>query len=135
MLRLGQTILLTKNIPKLTSFLCEIFDLEIDNSRDSVRLVNEDLSFLLIERADILHGHSDMFLDFFVDSPTQLLEIKEKFEFFKYKSENHQAAGDRTCAISNYTCEIKDIGPMQFIFIVDPDARRWKITYNNLNNA
>lgn len=131
MLKLGQIILFTKSIAKLSTFMCEIFDLEIDNSRDSVRLVNEDFNFLLIERSDLLHGHNDVMIDIFVNDFNELSALKGKFEFYQYRQ--NQSSVDGLESNRDYVCEIKDIGIMQFVFMVDPDGRRWKISHQNLS--
>lgn len=131
MLKLGQIILFTKSIAKLSTFMCEIFDLEIDNSRDSVRLVNEDFNFLLIERGDLLHGHNDIMIDVFVSDFNELESLKGKFEFYQYRQ--NQSSVDGLESNRDYICEIKDIGIMQFVFMIDPDGRRWKISHQNLS--
>ncbi|WP_157680654.1 hypothetical protein [Bacteriovorax sp. Seq25_V] len=113
---------------RLTSFLSDLFDLEIDNSRDSIRLVNEDLSFLIIEREEKLNNQGTLMLDFFVSSLDELHQIKDKYQFLNYR-QNSLSTDGTALGLSTQPIEIKEAGDMSFFFFTDPDQRRWKVSY------
>ncbi len=127
MIVLGQIVLFTKNKMRLTSFLSDLFDLEIDNSKDSVRLVNEDLSFLIIERDENLNNQGTLMLDFFVSSFDELRHIRDKYQFLNYRQNSLNQDGT-SHALSAQAIEIKEAGEMSFFFFTDPDQRRWKVS-------
>lgn len=126
MITLGQIILFTKDKGLMVSFLSDLFDLEIDNSKESIRLVNEDLSFLVIEKK-VSNQNTNMMIDLFVSTEEGLHELRDKYEFINYR---HQTSSGETMSVVKSTrLEIQDIGEMKFFFMTDPDNRRWKISY------
>lgn len=128
MVKLGQIILFTKDQARLSAFLCDLFELEIDNSKQSIRLVNEDLSFLIIEKKD-MPSQSNVLIDLFVSGESELEELKDKVEFLNYRHGIQFGNSDGTTVQTKPAVNpIEDIGAMKFFFMTDPDKRRWKIS-------
>ena len=126
MVRLGQIVLFSKDKQRLASFLCDLFEMEMDINADSISLGDGEISFLIIERPRLAECGSSTLVDFYVDSEDDLNELNSKIEFLTYRL---QSSGESEELIQSMKKpEIKDLGEVKFFFMTDPDGRRWKIS-------
>ena len=125
MVRLGQIVLFTLNKQRLSSFLCDLFDLDVEINNESLRVYNSSLDFLLIENPNLEKTKTNSLLDIHVDSYDDLIELKNNIEFINYR---YAQSADSTEMIIT-SPEIKDLGKIKFFFMTDPDGRNWKISF------
>ena len=126
MVRLGQIVLFSKDKQRLASFLCDLFELEMEINSDSISLSNGEISFLVIERPRLAECGSSTLIDFYVDSYDELVELNNKIEFLTYRL---QSSGESEELLQTMKKpEIKDLGEVKFFFMTDPDGRRWKVS-------
>lgn len=126
MVRLGQIVLFSKDKQKLASFLCDLFELEMEIHSDSISLAHEHINFLIIERPRLAECGSSTLIDFYVNDFEELEELNNKIEFLNYRLES---AGESQELLQQMKKpEIKDLGEVKFFFMTDPDGRRWKVS-------
>lgn len=126
MVRLGQIVLFSKDQQRLASFLCDLFELEMEINSDSISLSNGEISFLIIERPRLAECGSSTLVDFYVDTFEELQELNSKIEFLSYRLQSSGESEELISAMKKP--EIKDLGDVKFFFMTDPDGRRWKVS-------
>ncbi|AYF44601.1 MULTISPECIES: hypothetical protein [Halobacteriovorax] len=125
-MKLGQVILFSSNAHLTSSFLSDVFDLEIENASDSIVLYNDQIRFLVIERPKLAQVGNNIVFDFIVSTQDELIELQKKVEFVNYRLES--SGEDLNILSSERSPEILVHEGIQFFFLTDPDNRRWKVT-------
>lgn len=125
-MKLGQIILFSSNAHLTSSFLSEVFDLEVEGASDSIAVFNDELRFLVVERPKLAQVGNNIVFDFIVDTYDELIELQKKVEFVNYRLES---SGENLNILSNEKSpELLVHDGVQFFFLTDPDNRRWKVT-------
>ncbi|EPZ51407.1 glyoxalase/bleomycin resistance/dioxygenase family protein [Halobacteriovorax sp. GFR7] len=125
-MKLGHIVLFSSNAHLTSTFLSEVFDLEVEGASDSVVVFNDELRFLVVERPKLAQVGNNIVFDFVVDNYDELIELQKKVEFVNYRLES---SGENLNILSNEKIpEILVHEGVQFFFITDPDNRRWKVT-------
>ena len=125
-MKLGQVILFSTNAHLTSTFLSDLFDLEVENASDSIAIFNDEIRFLVVERPKLAQVGNNIVFDFNVSSYDELIELQKKVEFVNYRLES---SGENLNILANEKSpELLVHEGVQFFFLTDPDNRRWKVT-------
>ena len=127
MISYGQVVLFSKNKSRLANYLCELLDLEMEILTDSIKIGNDALNFLIIERPKLATPVSNMIVDLYVDSVDVLMHLHKKIEFLNYRNSTEISGMEKIEQMK--LPEVIDLNEVKFFFMTDTDGRRWKISY------
>lgn len=127
-IQIGQIALYSKDKATLSSFLSELLDADILPTGDAVRLVHSNFTIIILDGSDSSSQRTpnDIVVDFFVDSISELEDLKQKAEFFQYRFNSGHNIEE------SEKVEIQSIGPFHFFYLKDTDSRKWKFSFRDI---
>ena len=128
-IQIGQVALYSKDKANLASFLSDILEAEILPTGDAVRLVHENFTIIILDGSEVQGPATpnDIVVDFFVESLSELEDLKQNAEFFQYRYNSSQSSQN-----PSENVEIQSIGPFHFFYLRDTDNRKWKFSFRDL---
>ena len=116
-MELAQVILYSHHKKKLGQLLSEVFEAEILPLDGGVGLKAESVNLLILDQPKSSQSPTSI-LDFYVKDPEELLELKNRLQFYAYRHGKEFDVEVNTCKNEKYS----------YILIKDFDQREWKFT-------
>jgi len=126
----GQIALYSKDIQKISTFLSDLLETEIQPAGEGVRLIHQSFTIVVIDGSqdEAKRAPNLTVVDFSVDSLQELEDLRQKYLFFRYRDD----AGLTDESSPEFSCDVKSIGPIHYFVVVDPDGRKWKFSYRDI---
>ena len=119
-MEMGSIHLYSNKLEELSTFLSELFDLDLEPQGEDLVLSNNACSFKIHEaKSRKKRPNNDLMVDFLLDERDDLENLLQKIEFINYRNG------------SIGTGKLEGEGSESRLLVTDPDGRNWKFSLRN----